>query len=438
MSEAVERNAQIKQFEDSTGEPAVQAGEHFRKAGARRRWRAAAIWCVIVVLFFGYMVILPVVQAVIEATRPVVSGRVLEDMSVAERVRLRSMELFGVVWFFAVGASFGSFLNVVAYRMPRGKSIGGSSHCPHCNVRITRRDNVPILGWLMLGGRCRTCGQPISSRYLLVETLTGGLFLLLLFVELLSGGANLPFGSYRPYDGFVWIVFYPKWDVLGMYAYHVALLFFLVVLGLIEWDRVRIPKRLTLAGLLAGSVFPAIWPNLHPVSWWTPRPEWLVAWPWLERIGTSLAGVATGVCGGAILGLAAASRWEPLKERRCVYASATASMALVGLFLGWQAAISVAVFAVVFQVLTILLGRLRPQIANLPVSGWILTSTVLHLCLWRIVTGWAFWPGPRSSILTICVACIGIVAACVLVRLLSGRPQAKSAADVPTNEGVLS
>ena len=432
MSKAIETDSETGQAGDTT----VEDFRQDRIAERRRRWRTVALWSTIIGLFSGYMVLLPVAEAVIEANKPVVSCRVVEDMSVAERVRLRSAELFGVAWFFAVGASIGSFLNVVAYRSPQGKSLGGSSHCPYCNVRITRRDNVPIFGWLMLGGRCRVCRHPISPRYLFVEALTGGLFLLFLFVELLSGGANIPFGRFHSYAGFVWIIFYPKWDVLGMYAYHMTLLCFLVVLTLIDWDRARISKRLILAGGVAGVVFPAIWPDLHPVAWWMPRPDWLGNWPWLERFDTSLIGAVAGVGLGAILGAGAWLRSSSQDAGR-VRSAAAASMVLVGLFLGWQAAVSVAVFATVFQLLGGVLGYLGLRIANLPVSGWVLMSTVLHLCLWRVLSRFSFWPGPSSSVLTICVACTGIAVVCVLSRLLSRSCRA-AAADVPVNEGVLS
>jgi len=71
---------------------------------------------------------------------------------------------------FVGGAMLGSFLNVVIHRVPRGESIVfGGSRCPRCRAPIRPRDNVPILGWLLLGGRCRDCGGPISPRYPLVE-----------------------------------------------------------------------------------------------------------------------------------------------------------------------------------------------------------------------------------------------------------------------------
>lgn len=76
-----------------------------------------------------------------------------------------------------MGAVVGSFLNVVIWRVPRGESIvSPPSHCPSCGERIKARDNVPIVSWLLLRGRCRSCGEPISRRYPLVEALVAVLF----------------------------------------------------------------------------------------------------------------------------------------------------------------------------------------------------------------------------------------------------------------------
>ncbi|HUA74196.1 MAG TPA: prepilin peptidase [Solirubrobacteraceae bacterium] len=74
------------------------------------------------------------------------------------------------------GAIFGSFLNVVAYRLPRHESLlGPASHCPACAAPVKPYDNVPILSYLLLRGHCRSCGAQISPRYPLVEALTGAL-----------------------------------------------------------------------------------------------------------------------------------------------------------------------------------------------------------------------------------------------------------------------
>jgi len=75
-----------------------------------------------------------------------------------------------------LGAIFGSFLNVVTYRLPRHESlVKPASHCTRCGVPVKPYDNIPVLSWLLLRGHCRSCGEPISVRYPLVEAATGAL-----------------------------------------------------------------------------------------------------------------------------------------------------------------------------------------------------------------------------------------------------------------------
>ncbi|MGH9043945.1 MAG: prepilin peptidase [Acidimicrobiales bacterium] len=92
------------------------------------------------------------------------------------------------------GLAIGSFLNVVAYRVPRHLSlVRPASHCPACNVAIGGFDNIPVLSWIVLGGRCRHCRGAISPRYPLIEMTTG-----LLFVLIAAGSSTL--GSLAPLD----------------------------------------------------------------------------------------------------------------------------------------------------------------------------------------------------------------------------------------------
>lgn len=94
------------------------------------------------------------------------------------------------------GAVIGSFLNVVIWRVPRGESIvQPPSACPTCGARIRARDNIPVLSWLLLRGRCRDCSEPISRRYPAVELLTAVLFVLVV-LRFLDGSSLAPVPAY--------------------------------------------------------------------------------------------------------------------------------------------------------------------------------------------------------------------------------------------------
>lgn len=89
-----------------------------------------------------------------------------------------SETLIVAIALFFVGLPLGSFFNVVAYRLPRGQTpwSPSRSHCPNCDAQISARDNLPVIGWLMLSGKCRNCNAPISWRYPAFEFITAALF----------------------------------------------------------------------------------------------------------------------------------------------------------------------------------------------------------------------------------------------------------------------
>ncbi len=89
-----------------------------------------------------------------------------------------------------LGACFGSFANVVAWRLPREESLlRPPSHCPRCGTTLPWYENVPVLGWLLVRGRCRHCQAPVSLRYPLVELLSSGLWVAMLLAQTSSMGA---------------------------------------------------------------------------------------------------------------------------------------------------------------------------------------------------------------------------------------------------------
>ena len=122
---------------------------------------------------------------------------------------------------------FGSFGNVVIWRLPRGESLSHpGSHCPECDTPINWYDNVPLFSWIALRGKCRTCGMPISVRYPLVELLSGVLWL----------AAAWRFGM-------TWVA-----------AAAIVFFYVLQLLAFIDWDVMKLPNVLVLILLGVGVV----------------------------------------------------------------------------------------------------------------------------------------------------------------------------------------
>ena len=138
------------------------------------------------------------------------------------------------------GLVIGSFLNVVAYRVPAGVPLTRESRCPSCDAKIRWWQNVPVLGWLALRGRCAFCGAAISARYPAVEALTG-----ILFAAVAAGVAfSRPLDA-RPVDGRLWLGSAEFWGIL------VTMLVFLsisIALTLIDLDTTRLPNAIVLPG----------------------------------------------------------------------------------------------------------------------------------------------------------------------------------------------
>ena len=154
---------------------------------------------------------------------------------------------FLVLWAFALGASLGSFLNVVVYRLPAGLNLSRpDSRCPRCLTPIRRRDNVPVFGWLRLRGRCRACGLPIAKRYPLVEAVCGALLAALAVETVLLGGANLPAAGDLPGSGGWARSSEPA--LIAACGFQFAGQFFLIGAGLIAFDGHRVPAKLWAAG----------------------------------------------------------------------------------------------------------------------------------------------------------------------------------------------
>jgi leader peptidase (prepilin peptidase)/N-methyltransferase len=224
---------------------------------------------------------------------------------------------------FLFGLIVGSFLNVCIVRLPRGRSIAHPpSHCPRCRTPIRFYDNIPIISFLLLRGKCRSCGEPISWRYPIVE-LMNGLFYLWIVGEFgLGGEAGL------------------------MMAFCSAL----IVITFIDYDHQIIPDVITLPGMLIGlSLAPFF---MYPLTDTLPfHLDGLLphSGPYLSAFINSVIGLVLG--GGPLLAIGWI--WEKLRHIEAMGGGDIKLMGMVGSFLGWKGAL-----------LTIMLGALAGSVVG--------------------------------------------------------------------------
>jgi leader peptidase (prepilin peptidase)/N-methyltransferase len=276
-----------------------------------------------------------------------------------------------VAWFALVGGAVGSFLNVIVYRMPAGLSVSWpGSHCPRCKHAIRWYDNVPVLAWLWLHGRCRDCGLPISVRYPLVEAVTLGLFVLLLFAEVFSNGQNLPSRT-PPAAGQA--ADYSVFQLLAICLLHLYLLGTLLASALMTLDGHRPPRRLFAPLLVIGFIAPIIWPWLHPQA----SVKEVLGSAWAGVIDSSL-GLGIGYCFGR------AARWlgrHVAGMGRAGYQIWGEAM-LLGVVLGWQAAAVLVLSSMALEELTRLVALRWRWLDRATAAVWLVPLTLFWILNW--------------------------------------------------------
>ncbi|MEM9588100.1 MAG: prepilin peptidase [Planctomycetota bacterium] len=319
----------------------------------------------------------------------------------------RLIDLLMVGWVLWVGSSVGSFLNVVAYRMPLGKSVGGRSYCPRCHVRLAARDNFPVFGWLALGGRCRSCRLPISSRYPTVEAIVG--------VTLAFVGISELYRLALPHDvgGGQWgVVWTPRVDpkTITTALYHIIGVSTAWAVGLIAWDKNRLPSRLVGFALLVVLVPILAWPPLMIVSWRMqtiqelsvddPLAETLPTPTRLDgvmRLITALAAaammartLARGVCPSAD------PKLDPLGADTKRLIDLIVVIAIPAVLVGWQAVLAVIAMA---GLIAWWIGNRRwnqtDALGRLAIAVPI--SLSIQIAFWRMLSGWSFWPSETAD-----------------------------------------
>lgn len=298
----------------------------------------------------------------------------LEELPFAVQAGFRAGEAMITMCFFLLGCNIGSFLNVVVWRMPLGRSIVvEKSRCPACGNAIRGRDNIPILGWLSLGGQCRDCGTPISSRYPVVEAATGGFFLVLYFVELISGGASLPVRPVNLYSGVLWTIMYPKWDLISLYLFHCTFLCLLLVLSLMARDSQKPPLRLVTFAIMVLGLTPIVVPSLVLIP----------VWPAIGTVIRTSVESGLHVVAGSVVGWCSGTLLAFWRRRRHSAADTLLPLmlALCGTVLGWQ---SVLVISVAWGISELLIPEKGPSATPGQAEQRILLLAFVQLLTWGL------------------------------------------------------
>jgi leader peptidase (prepilin peptidase)/N-methyltransferase len=291
---------------------------------------------------------------------------------------------------FILGAMVGSLLNVCIYRMPLEKSLWWpGSTCGNCYQKVWKRDNIPLLSYLWLGGRCRTCGQKYSSRYFWIELLTATMFAVTFWFYLNLNVA--PAGQTTPYQGV------PRIHLFGMWAYHVIFLCFLLVATFTDFDHREIPLRLTIPGAIigilggtlggwpwpipAGQVGPNLmggmqhWPFWIPADVQIPFLGELEPGSWKVGLLTSLIGALAGTA--IIRTIRGMFSWA--LEKEAMGLGDADLLMLIGAFLGWQALVFVLGYAIALGLVYILVMFLFRRGNELPFGPSLAGGAVLTL-----------------------------------------------------------
>lgn len=247
------------------------------------------------------------------------------------------MEVFNKIFTFIIGLVFGSFFNVLIYRIPRRISIiKPSSFCPHCQRKIRFYDNIPLISFLLLGGRCRYCKKPISLRYPIVELLTGFIFL---------------FGYEKFYFSLKTILL-------------IFLLSALLIIFFIDWEFQIIPDWLNYPGILLGFLF-----NIDRFPLF------------------SLCGIIAGMCSLLVLRLI----WLLLRKKEAIGGGDIKMAGFLGSYFGYKNVLFIIFLgAILGLIISLLLVAIRKRSIKdyIPFGSFLAISGVINLLFGEYLFYW--------------------------------------------------
>ena len=286
------------------------------------------------------------------------------------------MSTFWLAVSFLFGLCIGSFINVSIYRIPSGKSLFyPGSHCPKCNAPIKWYDNIPVLSYIILGGKCRSCKEEVSSRYPLVELLTGCLFALFYFMYFVAENKPDLIGAGA---------------AVGVLIVHLVLVSALISATFIDMDHQIIPDGISIGGLLAGPVVSLFFPKLHEIY---PALHEGMPFTWFqsEHFGALADSMAGIVVGGGFIFIAG---WigKRIWKREAMGMGDVKLMAMVGSFLGWKAVLFANLMAPLFGCLAAvpLWLRTRERYMRIPYGPFLSLGTIFIMLFGNRFVAWYF------------------------------------------------
>lgn len=357
-----------------------------------------------------------------------------------------------LVYLFIVGTVVGSFLNVCIYRIPTRDRLLESLHaivsprsrCPKCGQGIPLRFNVPVLGWVLLRGRCYHCRGWISARYPILEFANGLLWALLYWAHIPDGfhaglEQSLIHGMYGPVESTsAWL---PDWCLTPrailhwQFFYHLVLVEALFVASFIDIDLRIIPDGSTIPAMLFGVGAAVLVPVVYltPVYHQHPRigrelrfllpdsfdwlvlenavPLWIQSHPHLHGLAVSLAGLVVG--GGIVWVVRCIGFWA--LNREAMGFGDVILMAMIGSFLGWQATLIIFFLAPMMALTVVAATWLFRRQRELPFGPYLSLAALFTVVMWKPV--WRqFEPVFGSGPMLLAAALVMVVAFAVIMR----------------------
>lgn len=331
--------------------------------------------------------------------------------------------IFWCAWVFVLGLGIGSFLNVLIARLPKEKSpIWPASRCGSCLRGLKLIDNLPIVGYLRLRGRCRFCGATFSSRYLWVELGTGVAFVALFWVEIAAqarGGPDfLAPWHHAPGLEFAYLRSpLPPAACWAYFAAHACLLALLIAAAVIDAEHQIIPPQITyfgtVVGLVCATLMPWPWPTSPDVlagippglPWLLPEaidrlPTGVVLWPFAgpppawAPAGSPLLGFVNGLVGAAVgmlVGRGVKFLFETGLNKEALGLGDADLLMMIGAFLGWQVAVLAMPVGALLTLPVVLPPKIwgwvrgKPTTSALPFGPGIAAGAVATWFAWPVV-----------------------------------------------------